>query len=163
MSSDREDRRFNSECKRADSVKEKSILEVMEKLSLSDAKMEPLHPNIDFQITHADGTLCFRNNGEVLLMLIGGDLDCFGSIIKISKHELVSVDLVSKELKILAISRYQYCSVDSYEESLFLTRRDHGSFLLRKRPGTCSLPTNRTSCRIPVRSSCFFCFPVLFT
>lgn len=80
MSSYREDRRFNSECERADSVKEKSILEVMEKLSLSDAKTEPLH-NIDFQITHADGTLCFRNNGEVLLMLIGGDLDCFGSII----------------------------------------------------------------------------------
>ncbi|XP_062016550.1 F-box protein CPR1-like [Rosa rugosa] len=51
--------------------------------------------------------LCFRRNGEVVLVL---EDSC----------ELVSLELVSKQFKALGISGGQVCSVDLYEESLVL-------------------------------------------
>ncbi|XP_024160182.1 F-box protein At4g22390 isoform X2 [Rosa chinensis] len=51
--------------------------------------------------------LCFRRNGEVVLVL---EDSC----------ELVSLELASKQFKALGISGGQVCSVDLYEESLVL-------------------------------------------
>ncbi|XP_050103390.1 uncharacterized protein LOC126583139 isoform X1 [Malus sylvestris] len=62
--------------------------------------------------------LCFRRNGEVLVMLLKGGRQ-LGFETNISKHELVSLDLVSKQMESLEICG-PYCSVDSYEESLLL-------------------------------------------
>lgn len=62
--------------------------------------------------------LCFRKSGEVLL-LIRGSPDTLGKI-NIIKHDFVSLDIESKQLKNIGACRYQYYSFDSYEESLLL-------------------------------------------
>ncbi|PRQ31095.1 putative F-box domain-containing protein [Rosa chinensis] len=54
--------------------------------------------------------LCFRRSGEVVLILE-------------DDHELVSIEIVSKQFKNLGISAGQVCFVDSYEESLLLLDR----------------------------------------
>ncbi|XP_021806415.1 F-box/kelch-repeat protein At3g23880-like [Prunus avium] len=54
-------------------------------------------------------TLCFRKTGEVLLVLREKE-----------RRELVSLDLVSKQFKLLGISGFKYCTVDFYKESLLL-------------------------------------------
>lgn len=60
--------------------------------------------------------LCFRRIGEVVLVLE-------------DSRELVSLELVSKQFKKLGISGGQFCSVDSYEESLvLLDRKDAVSY-----------------------------------
>ncbi|CAL2253500.1 unnamed protein product [Prunus armeniaca] len=53
--------------------------------------------------------LCFRKSGEVLLLLKEKE-----------KQELVSLDLVSKQFKLLGISGYKYCTGHFYRESLLL-------------------------------------------
>ncbi|PQQ14809.1 F-box/kelch-repeat protein [Prunus yedoensis var. nudiflora] len=53
--------------------------------------------------------LCFRKSGEVLLLLKEKE-----------KQELVSLDLVSKQFKLLRISGYKYCTGHFYKESLLL-------------------------------------------
>ncbi|CAB4299585.1 unnamed protein product [Prunus armeniaca] len=55
------------------------------------------------------GTLCFRKSGEVPLLLKEEE-----------RQELVSIDLVSKQYKILGISGYKYCTGHFYKESLLL-------------------------------------------
>ncbi|XP_021822176.1 uncharacterized protein LOC110763652 [Prunus avium] len=55
------------------------------------------------------GTLCFRKSGEVLLLLKEKE-----------RQELVSLDLVSKQFKLLGISGYKYCTGHFYKESLLL-------------------------------------------
>ncbi|XP_048433623.1 F-box/kelch-repeat protein At3g23880-like [Pyrus x bretschneideri] len=67
--------------------------------------------------------LCFRKNGEVLVMLLDGGMYLnFGTAI--TKGVFVSLDLVSKQLKNLEVCG-PYCSVDSFEEShLLLDKTD---------------------------------------
>ncbi|BFG22411.1 hypothetical protein CerSpe_086850 [Prunus speciosa] len=58
------------------------------------------------------GPICFRKSGEVLLLVTSGTDK--------SRMELVSLDLVSKQLKKLGISGYQSSDGDFYTESLLL-------------------------------------------
>ncbi|TQD85015.1 hypothetical protein C1H46_029406 [Malus baccata] len=55
--------------------------------------------------------LCFRKSGEVVLV----STDDYGNM-----HELVSLDLVSKQFKNLGIRGYGYYHAEPYEESLAL-------------------------------------------
>ncbi|XP_062014431.1 F-box protein CPR1-like [Rosa rugosa] len=57
-------------------------------------------------------TLCFRKIGEVLVLE--------------DSYELVSLDIMSRKVKTLGVYGGQYCSVDSYEESLVLLDRKYG-------------------------------------
>ncbi|XP_021806440.1 F-box/kelch-repeat protein At3g23880-like [Prunus avium] len=65
---------------------------------------QPLGPETIFL-----SALCFRKSGEVLLLLKEKE-----------RQELVSLDLVSKQFKLLGISGFKYCTVDFYKESLLL-------------------------------------------
>jgi F-box interacting protein len=56
--------------------------------------------------------LCLRKIGEVLVLE--------------DSHELVSLHLVSRKFKNLGVYGGQYCSVDTYEESLVLLDRNYG-------------------------------------
>ncbi|XP_062017941.1 F-box protein CPR1-like [Rosa rugosa] len=63
--------------------------------------------------------LCFRKSGEVVLEIYHGRYR--GEKARI---ELYSLDLASGQLKTLGISRYQYYTMDPYEESIVLLDRN---------------------------------------
>ncbi|ONI13429.1 hypothetical protein PRUPE_4G221400 [Prunus persica] len=58
--------------------------------------------------------LCFRKSGELLLLLKEEE-----------RQELVSLDLVSEQFKLLGISGYKYCTGHFYKESLLLLDKSH--------------------------------------
>lgn len=63
--------------------------------------------------------LCFRKSGEVVM--VNHEPHHYRGE---ARNELVSLDLVSGQFKNLGISQYQYCTIDSYEESIVLLDRN---------------------------------------
>ncbi|XP_008226227.2 PREDICTED: F-box/kelch-repeat protein At3g23880-like [Prunus mume] len=97
---------FYWDCGREDSVLDIWVMKEYGKEE-SWTKLITLNPQCPETIFLS--ALCFRKSGEVLLLLKEKE-----------KQELVSLDLVSKQFKLLGISGYKYCTGHFYKESLLL-------------------------------------------